>query len=124
MRRRTLPTVRDERGVLVAVEAATLDFVPRRLFIVSEVPADAVRGDHRVPCRQTMALCSGRAEVELWDARHEPLGVFGLHEPGDAVDLFADDFVRYRLSGPGASVVVFAAEPYRGLTTDPAGTSS
>lgn len=116
MRVLKVPAHRDERGLLVAIDADALDFIPRRVFVVTDVPDGAVRGEHVVPCRQTMVLTVGSAEVELRDAggRTE---VFALREPGEGVVLEPGEYVRYRLT-PGGTVVVFAAEPYR--SGDPA----
>lgn len=107
-----MPAFRDERGVLVAIDEGALAFVPRRTFLVAATPADVVRGDHVVPCRQTMVLISGEVEVEL-RAEDGVVDVERLSEVGDAVDLRPGEFVRYRFTAPGA-VVVFADEPYAG----------
>lgn len=111
MRVLKVPAHRDERGLLVAIDEGALDFIPRRVFVVSDVPDGAVRGEHLVPCRQAMVLTGGTAEVELRDAAGRTERV-PLRDPGDGVLLEPGEYVRYRVA-PGGTVVVFAAEPYR-----------
>jgi hypothetical protein len=109
---RRLPTYTDERGRLLVAEDADVGFPVRRVFAVTAVPADALRGEHVVPCRQAMVLVAGAATV--WtgpaaDAETE----HRLGTPGDTVDLAAGSWVRYALGSPDAVVLVFAEAPYQ-----------
>jgi mannose-6-phosphate isomerase-like protein (cupin superfamily) len=104
---RQLPTFTDERGRLLVAEDADIGFPVRRVFAVTGVPVDAVRGEHVVPCRQAMVLVSGAATV--WSDETETR----LTEPGDTVDLPSGSWVRYALATPDAVVLVFAEQPFQ-----------
>ena len=110
---RTLPTHTDERGRLLVAEDADIGFPVRRAFAITAAPAGVDRGDHVVPCRQLMVLVSGRATVRTGASSGAAGEVDELVEPGDAVDLPAGVWVRYRLSGPDAVVLVFAESPFQ-----------
>jgi len=72
-----LTRARDLRGALTAVEVSELEFVPRRLFVVYDVPSESVRGAHaHRTCSQFLICLSGgvsclvddgaaRAEIRL-----------------------------------------------------------
>jgi hypothetical protein len=104
-----IPPHLDDRGQLVAVESHTIGYVPKRSFVVTASPVGAIRGDHTVPCRQTIVLVTGTVTVWLGRAEiHEEV----LTEPGDALDLDPGDYIRYRLGGPESTVLILAAENY------------
>lgn len=108
---RRLPTHTDDRGILVVAEDADVGFPIRRMFAITGAPAGTIRGDHTVPCRQVMVLVTGTATV--WSGpTPETATEDRLERPGDAVDLAMGAWVRYRLSGPDASVLVCAEDPF------------
>ena len=108
---RRLPVHTDERGRLLVAEDAEVGFPIRRAFVVTAVPSGAERGNHTVPCRLTLTLVAGGATV--WTT--PPGGSEVEHilvQPGDTVDLRSGDWVRYRLSGPEAAVLMLAEQPF------------
>lgn len=110
MRRHRLPLHVDARGTLIPVESSTLAFTPARVFVVTD-SAGVLRGDHVVPCRQTMLLASGGVTVTVGEGEEAEVEV--LTHPGDAVDLEPGEYVRYRLADPSSTIIVFADQPYR-----------
>lgn len=107
---RRLPLHADDRGRLVVAEDADVGYPIRRVFAVTGVPAGVERGDHPVPCRQTLVLLTGTATV--WTGDPSAAEVTRLERIGDAVDLAPGEWVRYALSGPDAVVMIFAEAPY------------
>jgi hypothetical protein len=112
MSTRHFPTHTDARGRLLVAEGAEIGFPVRRVFAITGVPLGAVRGEHDVPCRQTIVLVSGGATVWTSPDAASPTTEHQLNSPGDAVDLSAGEWVRYALSGPEATVIVFAEDAY------------
>ena len=110
---RRLPTFTDDRGRLLVAEDADVGFPVRRVFAVTAAPAEAMRGEHVVPCRQAMVLVTGAATVWTGPAADSETEN-QLSTPGDTVDLAAGSWVRYTLGSPDAVVLVFAEAPYQG----------
>jgi acetyltransferase-like isoleucine patch superfamily enzyme/dTDP-4-dehydrorhamnose 3,5-epimerase-like enzyme len=107
-----LPAVADERGLLSFGQVgAHLPFVPRRYFVITEVPADKARGAHgHRRAHQFMVCLRGHCTVQLDDGRHRDEVhlqslLDGLHVPpgvwNDLVDFSRD-----------ALLLCFASEPY------------
>jgi hypothetical protein len=105
----------DDRGRLLVVEHRSLDYSPARVFVVTGVPTGVSRGNHVVPCRQTMVLVAGGADVTvrtvLGAERQERLDA-----PGDATALAPGEYVRYTMDDPASTIMVLAEEDYRGAT--------
>lgn len=60
------PRFEDARGGLVPFTFDELPFEPRRLFVVSDVPVDTIRGRHAHLAQRQILIClSGRVEVEV-----------------------------------------------------------
>jgi hypothetical protein len=95
-RRMALPRVDQSRGSLLPFEFSGLPFVPRRIFVVDQVPAGTCRGAHaHRSARQLLVCLAGRIEVELRD--------------GDSVEsVTLDDSRHGLLIEPG----VWAAQTY------------
>jgi hypothetical protein len=110
VKRHRLPVHRDARGALIAIENEALAFAPVRTFVVTD-SAGAPRGDHLVPCRQTMLLVNGTVTVTA--SRNGESHTEVLTEPGEAVDLEPGEYVLYRLADTSSMIVVFADRPYR-----------
>jgi hypothetical protein len=85
---RQFPAHRDERGELVVVEGAELDFPVRRVFTVSGTDALTIGND-------------GATE------HHE------LTSPGESVTVGAEDHVSYQLDGARSVIVVLCDEAHR-----------
>ena len=104
--------VRESRGRLVAAQAgAPLPFVPRRCFVIMDVPSRKVRGAHaHKKLKQFLVCVRGRVTVMVDDgrARQEIL----LDDAG--VGLYVPPMVwaaQYAYS-PDAVLVVFASANY------------
>lgn len=65
-----LKTYKDDRGDLLPLNFSTLPFIPRRLFLVANVPKNERRGDHAHYSTKQFLLClRGEIEVELFDGK-------------------------------------------------------
>jgi acetyltransferase-like isoleucine patch superfamily enzyme/dTDP-4-dehydrorhamnose 3,5-epimerase-like enzyme len=108
----TLRTVRDLRGRLTVAELdAELPLVPRRFFVVSEVPSSKVRGEHaHRECEQFLVCAHGSVSLLVDDGRerHEIV----LDDPSVGVlvrpMIWASQF-RY---SSDCVLLVFASHPY------------
>jgi hypothetical protein len=107
-----LPAWRDDRGTLVPVELADLDFVVRRVFTVVGLPGGVRRGDHRLTCRERIVLTGGRAEVETGPGPDGPFECQVLREPGQYLDVASGTWLRYRLADAGSAILVLADQPF------------
>lgn len=106
-----LPTHVDHRGTLLPIDLSTVPFSPRRIFVVSDVPAGVVRGSHRtLDCRQLLICIRPRIELILGVGSGErrvtldSVGARHLLPPGE--------FIRYRHSRPDATLLVLADQAY------------
>ena len=62
----------DKRGSLVPIEFNSLPFVPMRVFVVSGVPKNTIRGNHSHYTTKQYLLClEGQIEVILHDGINE-----------------------------------------------------
>ena len=107
-----LPFVMDNRGKLSVGEFEnTLPFVPKRYFLVYDVPATETRGEHaHHKCKQFMICVKGSCSVVADDSinRQE----FLLNRPN--IGLFMPEMtwgIQYRYS-MDATLLVFASENY------------
>jgi acetyltransferase-like isoleucine patch superfamily enzyme/dTDP-4-dehydrorhamnose 3,5-epimerase-like enzyme len=108
-----LPTHRDMRGALVAGELdAVLPFVPRRYFVVFDVPSRHVRGEHaHRECWQFLTCLAGSVTVHLDDGESRAEVVLDAPGRGLLVPpmVWANQF-RYTAD---AALLVLASHPYR-----------
>jgi UDP-2-acetamido-3-amino-2,3-dideoxy-glucuronate N-acetyltransferase len=101
----------DLRGALSAVEFANLPFIPRRVFLVYDVPTTEVRGEHaHRSCEQFLICAQGQVSCVVDDghSRQELL----LDDPG--VGLYVPAMIwgtQYRYSAD-ASLLVLASLEY------------
>lgn len=107
-----LPRFEDMRGMLSAGEfSRDLPFLPKRYFLVFDVPSAEVRGEHaHRHCHQFLICISGSMSVVVDDGAHRE--EFQLDRP-DA-GLHVPPLVwatQYRYS-PDAVLLVFASEQY------------
>jgi hypothetical protein len=105
-------SIRDPRGLLSFGEAGNpLPFVPVRYFTVTEVPADAVRGQHaHRECHEFLVAVTGSCLVEITDGAHRDAvsleGIdTGLHIP-PLTWLTLRDFAA------GTVLLVLASHPF------------
>jgi len=75
----------DLRGSLTVIEFDnSLPFIPRRLFYISNVPNEKVRGEHaHICCQQLLVMGSGACTVSLDDGENQQ--VCHLRSIGDSV---------------------------------------
>ncbi|WP_205696699.1 WxcM-like domain-containing protein [Conexibacter sp. SYSU D00693] len=107
-----MPVVRDLRGSLVAAELSDrLPFLPRRYFLVFDVPSAEVRGEHaHRECHQFLLCVAGEVHVIADDGQHRQEVVLddlsmGLYLPPMVWG------VQYHYS-PGAVLLVLASHEY------------
>jgi len=56
----------DDRGSLVPLEFSDLNFTPKRIFLVKNVPVNTIRGNHAHHINQQLLICvKGMIEVSL-----------------------------------------------------------
>ena len=107
---RRFPAHRDERGELVVVEAAELDFPVRRVFTVVGAEGGPPRGGHRAACTELVVLVSGSATLTLRTRRGTDHHVLTM--PGDSVTITAGERVDYQLDGSHSVIVVLCDQPF------------
>jgi UDP-2-acetamido-3-amino-2,3-dideoxy-glucuronate N-acetyltransferase len=62
----------DDRGCLIPLEFSDLPFIPKRIFVVNNVPQNSVRGNHSHYLTKQMLFCiNGVIEVILHDGKIE-----------------------------------------------------
>jgi dTDP-4-dehydrorhamnose 3,5-epimerase-like enzyme len=68
----TLKTFKDPRGSLIPIEFTNLPFVPKRAFVVNNVPVNTVRGEHSHYTTQQLVICTkGSVIVSLHNGIEE-----------------------------------------------------
>lgn len=91
--------------------AASLDMPIRRVFAVSGVPANGVRGDHAHRwCTQAVVCLHGSVTIALDDARRSCTHV--LDAPGTGIRIPPGIWNTLTFSGPEAVIIVFCDHPY------------
>jgi len=101
----------DLRGSLMAADFASLPFAPTRIFTVSDVPSEHIRGSHaHRECAQLLVCVRGSLNVVLDDGvtREEFVledSEFGLHVP----PMSWSTQYKYSLD---ATLLVLASHPY------------
>jgi len=108
----TLRRYEDMRGALSVAEfSRDMPFIPKRCFVVHDVPSQDVRGEHaHRKCSQFLICVSGSLEVVVDNGR----SVRQLHLAGPEMGLYIPPMVwstQYNYS-PGAVLLVFASEEY------------
>jgi dTDP-4-dehydrorhamnose 3,5-epimerase-like enzyme len=62
----------DDRGSLIPIEFNSIPFKPERIFLVSNVPVDVIRGNHSHYITKQYLMClDGQIEVILHDGINE-----------------------------------------------------
>lgn len=107
-----LPQFEDMRGMLSAGEfGRDLPFMPKRYFVVFDVPSAEVRGEHaHRQCHQFLVCISGNMSVVVDDGTHRE--EFRLDRPDAGLHISPLVWAtQYRYS-PDAVLLVFASEHY------------
>ena len=70
----TLKSYEDERGCLVPIEFNKLPFTPKRIFVITNVPKNIIRGNHsHYKTKQLLICINGKVEVILNDGNSETI---------------------------------------------------
>lgn len=100
----------DSRGLLEKFELH-LDFIPREVFFVSNVPVGTIRGGHaHHTCEQTIVLNSGAVSVELDNGKNQ--SHLELNTIGDSVQIKPMTWSTQRFLQVGTEIMVFCSERY------------
>ena len=109
---RGIVDVREARGRLVALEAgAPLPFIPRRCFIIMDVPRKDIRGEHAHKKLHQYLLCvRGSVRVRLDDGRGRR--TVKLSDPSRGLHIPPMVWAAQYDYSPDAVLVVFASAKY------------
>lgn len=70
----TLISYEDERGCLLPIVFNTLPFKPKRVFVITNVPKNTIRGNHaHYKTKQILICINGEIDVILNDGDHETI---------------------------------------------------
>jgi acetyltransferase-like isoleucine patch superfamily enzyme len=110
--RHVLPLIHDMRGDLSVAEFEKhLPFVPRRCFMVFNVPTEDVRGEHaHRECRQFLLCVRGRCRVVVDDGKSREEMVLDRPNVGVSIPPLVWG-IQYQYSAD-ALLLVFASHPY------------
>jgi hypothetical protein len=111
VRRISLVRKDDARGSLLPFDFASLPFLPRRLFVVHDVPPGTVRGGHaHKRARQLLVCLFGRIDVELRDGGRTEMLILDSADSGLLIE--AGVWSAQTYVAPGSMLLVLASEPY------------
>lgn len=106
-----LRRVVDSRGALLPLEFDALPFAPKRVVVVHEVPAGAVRGGHgHRRGRQMLACIRGAVHVRM--VRPPETATVTLVPGGAGLLLEAGVWAEQSYAGEGAAMLMLASEPF------------
>lgn len=101
----------DHRGRLSLLEYPSgLPFVAKRIFTLTECPADTVRAEHSNPADQVITVPNGAVHVEL-DNGHETMD-YRLEKSGNALWIRAGVWLRLRRFEPQTVVLILSPIEY------------
>jgi dTDP-4-dehydrorhamnose 3,5-epimerase-like enzyme len=106
-----LALVTDPRGALLPVDFDALPFVPRRLFVVRDVPVGQVRGGHAHRSAWQLLLCLGgriRVEARREGGHDEVL----LDRAGSGLLVEPGTWTAQTYLDPESALLVLASERY------------
>ena len=105
------PRVSDPRGTLIEFDYASLPFMPRRSFLVRDVPKGQTRGGHaHHDCLQVLVCIQGRITVEVrLDSETTEVE---LSEPSTGLLLGEKVWSQQRYVEENSALLVFASEPF------------
>src|SRR5262245_22422855 len=99
----------DLRGSLRPLEFAELPFIPKRLFVVDDVPAGVTRGGHaHASCRQLLLVLAGEVMIELRYKQKQ--ANFLLSANGRGMLIEPEVWSRQTYVGEGSVLLVLASE--------------
>ena len=100
----------DQVGRLTVLAPGRFPFDPRNLFFISDVPRDAVRGEHSSSSDEVLIATKGNLSVDL-DNGQERTTIY-LNRPDQALCIGAGVYLRLRGFAPGAVLMVLASKEY------------
>lgn len=105
-----LPIIEDVRGCLSFAQYGDhLPFIPKRYFMISNVPANTPRGDHaHKTLRQFIVCLSGSCWITLDDGRE--CKEMNLNHPGVGLDVPPMTWVNLKQFSPDAVLLVLASD--------------
>jgi hypothetical protein len=107
----TVPPHDDSRGQLYAIEqSAPVPFVPVRLFIIRDVPANGVRAGHAGSFHEFLYMICGSCVVEIDNGTER--AVLPLRAHGAGVLVSSGVWIELREFSEGAVLSVLASGPY------------
>jgi UDP-2-acetamido-3-amino-2,3-dideoxy-glucuronate N-acetyltransferase len=108
-----LPSIPDERGILVWAQAGThLPFQPKRFWCIFDVPPDRIRGDHAHRSLDEILFCvQGKCTVTLDDGLHRDEVVLDSRDIGLCIPPLT--WNTQRRFSRDAVLFVVASEVYR-----------
>jgi len=100
----------DPRGALVPLDFGSLPFVPRRAFLVQDVPPGQVRGGHAHAHGQQLLVCvAGKVDVEL---RHRGQSEHVVLRAGSDALLVKAGVWAQQAYGADAVLLVLSSDAY------------
>ena len=108
----TPKVISEERGILSVFQApGTLPFIPKRLFIISEVPVGETRGRHaHKECEQFLIATSGEIAVKVSNGN----GDFDFFLKSNSEGLFLPklNWVEFTFLSKNSSATILASEVF------------
>jgi hypothetical protein len=102
---------RDARGALLPFEVDCMPFVPRRVFVVADVPAGVARGGHAHRRGMQLLVClQGRIEILMRCAGED--ASLELLPWASGLLVGAGVWCRQTYAAAGSVLLVFASEDY------------
>lgn len=106
-----VPSFDDVRGSLLSFEFELLPFLPRRAFVVQDVPVDTIRGRHaHLKQRQILVCLAGSVEVEV--RLHDHRQSITLDRPQAGLLIEAGVWCSQRFITDGSILLVLASGRY------------
>lgn len=107
---KVLASFSDERGCLQALDFSKISFVPVRMFLISEVPDNMVRGKHgHFSTEQYLITVSGQLQLEIKDP--EGLSQSQILEKGEGIHIPSKYWIKMTFM-QSTQVLVLASAPY------------
>jgi dTDP-4-dehydrorhamnose 3,5-epimerase-like enzyme len=101
----------DLRGSLGVLEFGNLEFKPKRLYWLSNIPSDLTRGSHaHKTLNQIFILLSGSMDIEIYRGRESV--TFSLKKEGSALSLTPGLWRNIKNSSADAVLLVVCDQPY------------
>lgn len=105
-----LNSFEDSRGSLLPIEFDSLPFIPKRVFIVNNVPINIIRGNHSHYTTKQYIICTnGSVDVILHDGINEI--TYSLYK-GDSIIIPEMIWDSQKFTSENTEIIVFASTNY------------